>query len=690
MVRFCTRALVVRRQGDARRCCVPEVVSLAVDRASGEPAGAGEGGRGGASDREAGVVVTQARDELAAVFDLAPVAVLVLDGERRVVLANAAAAQLAGRASVDELVGLIAGEAMNCVNRLDDPRGCGWGPKCASCPLGAMVGETLRHGVGQRGVEASLPWRDGEERTRLLRISTAYATVREQARVLTFLEDVTARHLAEEALRASEEKYRQLVEDISDVIYATDAAGVLTFVSSASSRVLGYPAEELTGKHFSVIVYPDDLPALERRFREVLQQRPGPWEFRYRHASGEIRWARTLSAPIVANGVLVGLRGVFSDVTETRRMHEQLAASQRMEALGQLAGGLAHDMNNILQAMAATLSLAKIEASSPDKALTRCAELEASINRGAALTRQLLLFARRETVRPELLELNRVVGGLLPMLRRLLREDVALEVALAGQELPVEAERGQLEQVLTNLAINAVDAMPDGGHLKVSTGASQEEVWLAVADTGAGIPEELQQRIFEPFFTTKEAGRGTGIGLTVVHGIVTGLGGRVEVESAVGGGSRFTVVLPRAQVRAKTPSGELPSVAGLVDVAGRGEHILLVEDEKDIRAALAEVLTGIGYRVTAVGSVTEAGLLDESLAPDLLLTDLVLPDASGVDLAVSLVERWPRLAVIMMSGYTSNDAVRLGAAAGLVRFLQKPFEIPRLAEEIRTALDERG
>ncbi|MEP0775480.1 MAG: PAS domain S-box protein [Acidobacteriota bacterium] len=634
-------------------------------------------------------MVIQVREELVALFELAPVAMLVLDRERRVVLANAAAARLAGRSHPEDLAGLVAGEAMNCIHRLDDPRGCGWGPVCAGCPLGTTVAETLARGVGRHGVEGGLPWAGGEGRTRRLRISTAFAVVHGSPRVLAFLEDVTAHHLAEEALRASEEKYRQLVEDINDVIYTTDAEGVLTFVSSASLRVMGYPAEELMGRHFSVIVYPDDLPALERRFREVLQQRLGPWEFRYRHASGEIRWARTLSTPVQEGGVSVGLRGVLSDITETRRVHEQLVASQRMEALGQLAGGLAHDMNNILQAMTSTLSLAKLEPCSEERSVARLKELEAYIKRGAGLTRQLLLFARRETARPELLDLNRVVEELLPMLRRLLRENVSLEVALAGEELPVEADRGQLEQVLTNLAVNAVDAMPDGGLLRVTTGAAGGEVWLAVADTGTGIPEELQQRIFEPFFTTKEAGYGTGIGLAVVHGIATGLGGRVEVASAVGRGSRFTVSLPRARAQAKTPSGELPAVRDPADTRGRGEHILLVEDEEDIRGALADVLSGLGYRVTAVGSVGEAGVLDESLAPDVLLTDLVLPDASGVDLAASLLERWPRMAVIMMSGYTSDEAVRLGAAAGLVRFLQKPFEIPRLAEELRAALDER-
>ncbi len=495
----------------------------------------------------------------------------------------------------------------------------------------------------------------------------------------------------EEALRASEERYRQLVEDISDVIFTTDEQGVLTYVSPAAQRVMGYAPEELVGKHFSAVVHPDDLPGVEKRFLEVLKNRLGPYEFRYRHGSGEVRWARTLSNPVIRDGVTVGLRGVFSDITESRRLREQMEAAQRMESLGQLAGGLAHDMNNILQAMMSLLILVRSEEALPARTLARCEELEAQVRRGAALIRQLLLFSRRETARRELLDLDNVVRGVGGMLRRLVRENVELRFALGGDGLTVEADRGQLEQVILNLVVNAADAMAEGGVVELRTGVADGSVWLAVRDTGCGIAPEIRPRIFEPYFTTKEPGRGTGIGLAVVHGIVTALGGRVEVESEVGVGSTFTVTLPKAAGRARTPSGQLASVGKLVQAAaGRGEHILLVEDEEDIRAALTEVLRALGYQVTAASTAGEAGLLDTAAAPDVLLTDLVLPDASGVDLAVNLVERWPRLAVIMMSGYTADEAVRLGAATGLVRFLQKPFEIPRLAEEIRAALDERG
>lgn len=629
--------------------------------------------------------------ELRILFADAPVGLLLLDADRRVVFANTAAARLAGRADAAQLEGLVAGEAMGCVNRLDDPRGCGWGLRCSVCPLGTTAAETLTSRVGRAGVEGWLPFADTPARGRYLRVSTTYVELTGERNVLAFLEDVTERHLAEEALHASEEKFRRLVEDINEVIFVTDTRGVLTYVSPAARRVMGWAPEELEGKHFSCLVPPDDLPRVERRFAEVLQQRLGPFEFHYKHGNGEVRWARSVSTPVVRDGETVGLSGVLSDITESRRAREQLHAVQKMEALGQLAGGVAHDMNNLLQAMLSTVTLVTANPTLTASVRTRCQELEDHIRRGAALVRQLLLFSRRETARREVVELNRTLADAVAMLRRLVRENVELRVIPANAELFVEGDRGQLEQVLINLVVNAVDAMPGGGVVEVRTGAEDDSVWLAVRDTGCGIAPEIRERIFEPFFTTKEAGQGTGIGLAVVHGIVTGGGGRVEVASVPGAGSTFTVYLPRSRERASTSSGALPAVGTVRESpTGGGEHILLVEDEEDIRTALTEVLRSLGYRVTAVGSVGEAGLLDAADAPDLLLTDLVLPDASGFDLAVSLVERWPRLAVIMMSGYTSDEAVRLSAAAGLVRYLQKPFEISRLADEVRAALDERG
>ena len=377
--------------------------------------------------------------------------------------------------------------------------------------------------------------------------------------------------------------------------------------------------------------------------------------------------------------------GMGVDITERKKIEEQLRHSQKMEAVGQLAGGVAHDFNNLLQAMLSLTQMLVGHLSDPKRLKSDAAELEQLVKRGAALTRQLLLFSRRETLRSERLDLNEVVRDGLTLLRRLLKAHVAIEAPLAEGQLPVEADRGQLGQVLINLGVNAGDAMPEGGRLVIATGSENGTVWVKITDTGGGIPAAIRDHIFEPFFTTKGPGKGTGLGLSVVHGIVTQHGGTVTFESREGQGTTFAVTLPRAG------SGESPAVEiaerGGASPRGHGELVLVVEDEESARQALAEILTILGYQVTAVGSGEEAGRLAPERPFDLLLTDLMLPGITGGELAMGLQARWPDLRVVLMSGYTEDEAVRRGVGEGQVRFLQKPFDMDALARELRAALD---
>ena len=363
----------------------------------------------------------------------------------------------------------------------------------------------------------------------------------------------------------------------------------------------------------------------------------------------------------------------------------QLLQAQKMEAVGQLAGGVAHDFNNLLQAM---LSLTQMQAehlADPKRLKADTAEMEHLVKRGAALTRQLLLFSRQETVNTERLDLNDVVRDSVTLLRRLLEAHVAIEASLHEGHLPVDADRGQLGQVLLNLAVNAGDAMPAGGRLAIATGSENGTVWVKVTDTGGGIPEAIRDHVFEPFFTTKELGKGTGLGLSVVHGIVVQHGGTVTFESAEGQGTTFAVTLPRAG------SGENPVVEiaerGGAPSRGHGELVLVVEDEDSTRQALAEILTLLGYAVTAVGSGEEARRLAAEQPFDLLLTDLMLPGISGGDLAAGLQACWPDLRVVLMSGYAEDAAIRLASPTSPVRFLQKPFDMDTLARELCAALE---
>ena len=500
--------------------------------------------------------------------------------------------------------------------------------------------------------------------------------------------DVTQRREAEEALRASEEKFRDLVENVSDVIYVCDAQGLVTYMSPRVAQLTGHEPEELLGRAFVDLVDAADAGAAGDALSGALAGRVLRVEVRIRDAGGAPRWVSLSSRRVVRDGEPAGVRGVLSDVTDRRQMEEQLRQAQKMEAVGQLAGGVAHDFNNLLQAMLSLVALAGGVGAPPPPNARELAELDHLIRRGAQLVRQLLLFSRRENGRPEQLDLGETVRSTVTLLRRLLRENIDLDLRLANDPLPLDADRTQLEQVIVNLALNAADAMADGGRLTIATRPGRRDtVVLEVIDTGHGIPPEVRERIFEPFFSTKTAGAGSGLGLAVVDAIVTGHGGRVEVTSAPGQGSTFRVHLPGGPA---APQGGRESAAEPEPVVqGAGERVLLVEDEEDARKALSGVLRMLGYDVVAAGTGEEALALAGDPAPDLLLTDLVLPGIPGAELAARLTRLHPALPVIFMSGYTDDDAATLDTRPGAVRFLQKPFDMDTLARELRAALAAR-
>ncbi|TAM45293.1 MAG: response regulator [Acidobacteria bacterium] len=372
-----------------------------------------------------------------------------------------------------------------------------------------------------------------------------------------------------------------------------------------------------------------------------------------------------------------------------RHSEAELLQAQKMEAVGLLAGGVAHDFNNLLQSILSQAELLRSDANDPGKVEAAARELRQYANRGAALTRQLLVFARREAVKRERLDLNDAVREGMRLLLRLVPASNAVNAELADSELPVDADRGQLFQVLMNLVVNATHAMPDGGAITIRTGSDGHgKVRLSVEDSGHGIPEKIRERIFEPFFTTKDTEKGSGLGLSVVHGILLQHGGQIEVESTVGKGSTFTITLPLLGAGDTRRENEAVADVGGLD-AGRGERILVIEDEDGARETLREILTGLGYEAVAVASGEAAGLLPAEPAFDLLLTDLMLPGIQGVDAARGLVDRWPALSVIIMSGYAEDAVVRRAINAGEVQFLQKPFDMAALAREVRAALDER-
>ena len=500
---------------------------------------------------------------------------------------------------------------------------------------------------------------------------------------LNFLADVTGHRQAEEQAR----RLAAAVEQAAEVVMITDTAGAIIYANPAFERVTGYTREEAlsqnprmlqSGKH-SREFYAD-------LWRTLLGGESWTGHFVNRRKDGTLFEEDATISPVRdQSGAITYFVAVKRDVTHELALRQQLEHAQKMEAIGRLAGGVAHDFNNVLQAMLSHVSLLRVLVKD-ERALRSVGELGEHVRRGASLTRQMLLFSRRETAKLERFDLCEVVRDAMGMLRRLVRANVRFELDLAATSLPLEADRGQLEQVLMNLVVNASDAMLGGGLMVVSTAREEGLVVLRVADDGPGVPEALRPRIFEPFFTTKSIGAGTGLGLAVVHGIVAQHGGSIEVTDTPGGGATFTVRLPRAA------SGEFDAIDELVKpvtevAAGNGERVLVVEDEDGARVALVEILSALGYAAVGVGSGEEAATLPAEPVFDLVLSDLMLPGVTGPELVRDLGVRWPALRVILMSGYTEDEVVRHSIRKGRVRFLQKPFDSITLAKEVRAALD---
>ena len=451
-------------------------------------------------------------------------------------------------------------------------------------------------------------------------------------------------------------------------------------------------------------VHPDDRDAVRERVRSAIANHAGfVVEFRTAAAGPEERWT-ALRGQVFQDepGGPVRLIGVAQDVTEQRRIEQQLIQSQRMEAIGNLAGGVAHDFNNLLTGIIGYLGFVKRRLP-PDAGVHQdLAEIERAARRAAALTSQLLSYARRQMVVPTSVDLSAAVSALTPMMRRLLGEDIEVTEELAESLAPTRVDPGQLEQVLLNLVANARDAMPSGGKLLLRTRAAvltedaarlQAEarpgsyVAIDVEDTGVGMSPDVQAHIFEPFFTTKPTGSGTGLGLAMCYGIVKQADGHIMVESEPGVGSRFTVLLPQ--------NGDHPQAPGTADASGArqgSETILLVEDDETVRGVTRRILRGMGYTVLEAGSAAEArthiGETDRRI--DLLLTDIVMPGGSGRELAQEITTARPHMRVLFMSGYTADVILRQGVVQESVAFLAKPFTEAALAQALRHTLESRA
>ena len=502
------------------------------------------------------------------------------------------------------------------------------------------------------------------------------------AGIATIGQDVTERRRADSLLRSREELFRSLIENASDVITIVAADGTSLYESPSVERLLGRKPEELVGMPSFALLHASDLELAERTFAAILAgEEPGAIEYRLRHSDGSWRTVEAIGRRRTQDGEWVVVVN-YRDVTDQRQLREQLLHSQKLEAVGRLAGGIAHDFNNLLTAIGGYSQFLAAGFDDDDPRREDALEIVRASDRAAALTGQLLAFSRRQVLLAEVLDLGEVVAGLESMLSRLLGESVELATSVEPGCL-VRADRGQLEQVITNLALNARDAMPSGGNVELAVRCLDGDVELTVSDTGVGMDPETIVHIFEPFFTTKDPGKGTGLGLATAYGIVTQSGGDISVDSRLGEGSTFRVVLPRSAELAAFPveREERPE-----ERTGT-EGVLLAEDEETIRRLVGEVLARSGYTVFAASNGDEAlQLLQEHPGEiDLLLTDVVMPGMSGPDLARAAARLAPSLRVLFTSGYTSEPDEAFDDPE--VAFIGKPFSPQDLVAKVRDVLD---
>ena len=525
------------------------------------------------------------------------------------------------------------------------------------------------------------------------------------------------KHTMDKKLREVERRLATTLASIGDAVIATDAAGVVNFMNPVAESVTRWPANQAAGMPLSEvfnIIDSDSREHLENPVSKVL--RNNETVHLSNHAvliskdRGEIA-IEDSAAPIKDdNGNVSGVVLVFRDVTERHRVEEalrqaedRLRQSQKMEAIGRLAGGVAHDFNNLLTAIIGHSQLVTRKMSPDDPMRNSIIEIEKAGQRAASLTAQLLAFSRKQILRPKVLDLNAVVTELEIMLRRLIGEDIAVQTRLSPSLGLVKADPGQIEQVIMNLAINARDAMPAGGVISIETANESlegpelgedpelhagEYVTLAITDTGRGMDQETQARLFEPFFTTKAQGKGTGLGLATVYGIVDQSGGQITVDSEPGRGTTFKIYLPRA-VEHDAQLDEPVAIVPSASPAQGKETILLVEDEEAVRTLTRRILEQSGYCVLEAKHGPEALLLCAQYegAIHLMITDVVMPEMSGRQLTERVAPTRPDMKILLMSGYTEDTMVRHGIACDGAAFLQKPFTLDALGLKVREVLD---
>ncbi len=524
--------------------------------------------------------------------------------------------------------------------------------------------------------------------------------------VANLLATAIQRRRAEAALRESDGRFRHLMHSIRDMVWSSTLdSSRLVYLNEAVEGIYGVPREDFVRnpRIWYEVVHPEDRARVEAEMTRLRAEGSLEMEYRIVRRDGEVRWLYDRAAVIRDEaGTPERLGGVVSDITELKRLEEELRQAQKMEAVGRLAGGVAHDFNNLLTAILGYCQVALERLEPRDPVRNDIEEVLRAGERASDLTQKLLAFGRRQMLQPRVLDLNHAVSDMGRLLERLIGEDIHFVTRLAAGAPWVRADAGQVEQILMNLAVNARDAMPGGGTLTIETANAPGEdgddgadgghrtdgaggqVVLTVSDTGTGMDHETLSRIFEPFFTTKELGKGTGLGLATVYGIVKQSGGEVSVSSTPGAGTEFCISFPAVEAPlAETP----PARPAARSIPGSGT-VILVEDEVSVRELIHSVLEVNGYRVLTARDPSDAIRLGEGYtgSVDLLITDVIMPGMNGRDLAERITASRPGLRVLYISGYTEEILEGARIPGDGSTYLQKPFSLGALAAAVQDAL----